>query len=554
MRLFLACIFFAGCSQPNSVDQIEETKNNEKQVSPWFEDVATEVGIDYSYFSGDTGDFYIIEVLGGGAALFDSDNDGDLDLYVVQGNALVGELRSDLQNVLYENDGSGHFKNITEGSGANDIKYGFGVTTADYDNDGFVDIYVTNYGQNILLKNNGDNTFEDVTNFAGVGDPAFSTCASFGDLDLDGDLDLYVSNYLIWSPEIAAECFSVQNTRDYCKPMKYLPARDSLYFNNGDGTFTDVSDTSGIREKSSIGFAVTISDMNNDNYPDILVANDGMEDWLWINQKDGSFQEEAMLFGCAVDDSGLLKSSMGMELFDVDYDGDQDLLITTIVNESDSFFLNEEGIFVDATSRFGLAAETRPYTRWGIAVVDFDNDGSVEIYESTGRVNLQDFIWNDEDELAEPNLFLQLNEAGRFESVEPQGGVTEPIIRTAHGVASGDINNDGGVDLIVVNKDSSINLLMNIVEDRGNWILLDIRNSSGSPAIGAKVVVTLQNATKVTKHVRTAHGYASASDPRIHVGLGNEESVQSVEVFWNGQSVISLNELRAGKVHSIIIN
>jgi hypothetical protein len=159
-----------------------------------------------------------------------------------------------------------------------------------------------------------------------------------------------------------------------------------------------------------------------------------------------------------------------------------------------------------------------------------------------------------EDELAEPNLFLQLNEAGRFESIKPQGGVTEPIIRTAHGVASGDINNDGGVDLIVVNKDSSMNILMNIVEDRGNWILLDIRNSSGSPAIGAKVVVTLQNATKVTKHVRTAHGYASASDPRIHVGLGNEESVQSVEVFWNGQSVISLNELRAGKVHSIIIN
>ena len=542
---FLFFSLFLGCSEPQE-DQKKIAST--KKAAPWFENVANEVGIDHTFYSGDVGNYYIIETMGGGAALFDFDNDGDLDLYITQGNVLEGRLRSSLQNKLYENVG-GEFeeRGVVDGT-----QYSIGVTTGDYNNDGFVDLYITNFGRNTLLKNKGDGSFEDVTEIAGVGESAFSACAEFSDLDLDGDLDLFVTNYLDWTPETEKECFSEQNRRDYCNPSSYVaPIPDTLYFNNGDGTFSNVSQQSGIASIAGTGLGLAIATIDGDHLPDIFVANDGMPDRLWINQGNGTFKESAMLLGCAVDDSGKEKASMGVELMDADQDGDLDLLVTTLFKETDSFYLNDGGIFVDATARWGLAADTRTYTRWGIAVEDFDNDGLDDLYEATGRVRWQADNWSESDWLAEPNLLFTQEKLGRFSLVDSEGGVSSPLVKSAHGVSSGDIDGDGGVDLIVVNKDATVDVLKNVVQNRGNWIVLDVRNKHSSPALGAVVKVTLTAGTVVTKHVRSGHGYASASDPRIHLGLGDEAEVASVSVQWPDGSTKIIESLEAGSIYII---
>ena len=539
-------VVVTGCSD-SEIEQAVSVQDSKS--APWFEEVSNTIGVDHTYFSGAKGDYNIIETMGGGAALFDFDNDGDLDLYITQGNNLQGALLATLQNKLYENvHGSFEERTIID-----DSRYSIGVTSGDYNNDGFVDLYITNFGRNTLLKNNGDGSFEDVTVIAGVGEGAFSACAEFADLDLDGDLDLFVTNYLDWTPETEKACFSEQNRRDYCNPSSYdAPVADTLYFNNGDGTFTNVSEQSGIALIAGTGLGLAIAPMNDDNLPDIFVANDGMPDRLWINEGDGTFTESAMLFGCAVDDSGKEKASMGVALKDVDQDGDLDLFVTTLFKETDSFYRNEGGMFVDATARWGLAADTRTYTRWGIAVEDFNNDGLVDLYEATGRVRWQADTWADSDWLAEPNLLFTQQKSGRFSLVDSAGGVSSPLIKSSHGVAAGDIDGDGGIDLIVVNKDATVDVLRNVVLNRGNWVLLDVRNEFGSPALGAIANVTFADGTVVTEHVRAAHGYASASDPRIHLGVGKATEITSVFVQWPNGSTKTIESLKVGSTHRIM--
>ena len=518
-------------------------------VEPWLEDVREQVGIDHTYFSGDTGQFYIIETMGGGAALFDHDGDGDLDLYLTQGNTLDGAPDANLRNRLFEQNDDGMFVDRTGASGTGDPRYGVGVTTGDYDDDGHVDLYVTNLGRNTLYRNLGDGTFLDVTETAGVGGDAFSACAEFADIDLDGDLDLFVTNYLDWTTATEKPCYSEQNRRDYCNPASYdAPIADVLYRNEGDGTFVDISEASGIAAVPGTGLGVAIACIDGDDWPDIIVGNDGMDDRLWINQGDGTFIERGMELGCAVDNSGTPKASMGVELFDVDDDGDLDLLVTTLFRETDSFFLNENGVFVDATARYGLAADTRSFTRWGLSSVDLDNDGVEELYEATGRVRWQSDTWSDDDWLAEPNLLFTRNDRGRYVLV-PDAGTATPIIATAHGVASGDLDGDGGMDLVVVNKDAQVNVLHNVVASRGNSVVLDVRTATGAPAIGARVEIRLQDGRTITRTVRSGRGYASASDPRIHVGVGEADDVAAVTVRWPNGATASFDALPAGTVH-----
>ena len=518
-------------------------------MEPWLEDVREQVGIDHTYFSGDTGQFYIIETMGGGAALFDHDGDGDLDLYLTQGNSLDGAPDATLRNRLFEQNDDGMFVDRTGASGTGDPRYGVGVTTGDYDDDGHVDLYVTNLGRNTLYRNLGDGTFLDVTETAGVGGDAFSACAEFADIDLDGDLDLFVTNYLDWTTATEKPCYSEQNRRDYCNPASYdAPIADVLYRNEGDGTFVDISEASGIAAVPGTGLGVAIACIDGDDWPDIIVGNDGMDDRLWINQGDGTFIERGMELGCAVDNSGTPKASMGVELFDVDDDGDLDLLVTTLFRETDSFFLNENGVFVDATARYGLAADTRSFTRWGLSSVDLDNDGVEELYEATGRVRWQSDTWSDDDWLAEPNLLFTRNDRGRYVLV-PDAGTATPIIATAHGVASGDLDEDGGMDLVVVNKDAQVNVLHNVVANRGNAVVLDVRAATGAPAIGARVEIRLQDGRTVTRTVRSGPGYATASDPRNHVGVGQPDDVAAVTVRWPNGATASFDALPAGTVH-----
>ena len=493
---------------------------------PWFEDAAKEWGVDFTYQNGAEGNFHIKEVTGGGAALFDYDNDGDLDLYIVQGSAVEG-------NALFENV-DGTFVNRSQSSGADDNGYGIGVATGDYDNDGDVDLYVTNIGVNALLRNDGNGKFTDVTTFSGTEDEGFSACSAFGDLDGDGDLDLVVTKYLDVELITDRECLDARSQRTYCNPTIYdAPMHDSLFINNGDGTFTDATESSGLASVKGTGLGVFISDLTGDALPDIFIANDAMPDRLWVNQGDGTFIDEAMHRNIATDDSGMAKAGMGATPVDFDQDGDFDVFVTNIYGESDSFYKNEGDFFQDITRRTGLSAETRTYTRWGIAFIDFNNDGLLDLYETTGGVVSGPNSYSDDDPLAEPNLLFVQGEKGRFSKVIPQGGTRELLIGSSHGVASGDIDGDGGIDLVVVNSNKPVNILKNVLTDRGNWIAYTLLNKHGAPAIGATMEVVLNNGKSLFSQVQTSLGYASSHSPTLHFGIG-KHAIEKVVITWKG--------------------
>ena len=510
----------ASCSK-----EVEETPVA-PTPQPWFEDAAKEWGVDFTYQNGAEGNFHIKEVTGGGAALFDYDNDSDLDLYVVQGSAVEG-------NALFENV-DGTFVNRSQSSGADDNGYGIGVATGDYDNDGDVDLYVTNIGVNALLRNDGNGKFTDVTTFSGTEDEGFSACSAFGDLDGDGDLDLVVTKYLDVELITDRECLDARSQRTYCNPTIYdAPMHDSLFINNGDGTFTDATESSGLASVKGTGLGVFISDLTGDALPDIFIANDAMPDRLWVNQGDGTFIDEAMHRNIATDDSGMAKAGMGATPVDFDQDGDFDVFVTNIYGESDSFYKNEGDFFQDITRRTGLSAETRTYTRWGIAFIDFNNDGLLDLYETTGGVVSGPNSYSDDDPLAEPNLLFVQGENGRFSKVIPQGGTRDLLIGSSHGVASGDIDGDGGIDLVVVNSNKPVNILKNVLTDRGNWIAYTLLNKHGAPAIGATMEVVLNNGKSLFSQVQTSLGYASSHSPTLHFGIG-KHAIEKVVITWKG--------------------
>ncbi len=535
--LCIPCLLFA-CS-----DSQEPTQEVDQINQPWFEDVAKEWGVDFTYQNGAEGNFQIKEVTGGGAALFDYDNDGDVDLYIVQGTGVEG-------NALFENVDS-KFVNRSKGSGADDKGYGIGVTTGDYDNDGDVDLYVTNIGVNALLRNDGNGKFTDVTTFSGTEDEGFSACSAFGDLDGDGDLDLVVTKYLDVELITDRECLNARSQRTYCNPTIYhAPMHDSLFVNNGDGTFTDATESSGFSKLKGTGLGVFISDLTSDNLPDIFIANDAMPDRLWVNQGNGTFVDEAMSRNIAMDDSGVAKAGMGATPVDIDQDGDFDILVANIYGETDSFYRNDGDYFIDITRRSGLSAETRAYTRWGIAFVDFNNDGLLDLYETTGGVVSGPNSYSSEDPLAEPNLLFEQIENGRFISVTPQGGTIDLLIGSSHGVASGDIDGDGGVDLVVVNSNKPVTILRNVVPNRGNWIAFRVLDKNGTDAVGAQVELLLDDSSSFHSQVQTARGYASAHDPRVHFGLANLMP-KRVRIVWPDGRKTTIESPQIGTVHTV---
>ena len=517
----LPCAVLSGCSAP---PEIETT---------WFEEEARTRGIDFVHRSGFTGRPLLPEITGSGVALADLDGDGDLDAYLVQAGSLWdGQAEAERTgNRLFLNDGTGRFEEA-ESHGARDTGYGMGVAAGDYDNDGDVDLYVTNVGPNVLLRNHGNAVFEDVSAQAGVADAGWSTSAAFLDLDGDGDLDLVHANYINWSRETEMDCY-LGSLLTYCPPLAYnSPTADRLYRNNGDGTFTDRTTGSGLNQAFGNGFGLVGADFDANGLTDFAIANDMTVDHLWLNQGGLVFEERGHLWGSAVDEHGVAKAGMGIAAADIDDDGDSDFMVVNLQGQTDSFFRNEGGFFRDATAELGLGATGR-YTRWGIAVVDFDNDGRLDLYEANGMVGTETL---DEQptqlEFDEPNVLFRGTADGRFEEVMPRGAVQPPLVHTSRGLAVGDVDGDGGLDLLIANRDAPPYLLMNRVSARGNWLRFRaVLGKPGRDAHGA-TVSALVDGKRIYRDVRPEGSYLSASDPGVHFGLGGTSMASDVQVVW----------------------
>jgi len=518
---------------PAEQDPASDATSSASTGTPWFREVSDEIGVDFVHVSGvDPDELLFPEIIAGGAALLDIDRDGDLDIYLVQS----GSLRDDGEqpaNRLYRNDGPGVFTDITASSNAGGSGYGIGVAAGDYDNDGLTDLYVTNIGPDTMLRNRGDGTFEDTTIATNTGDAEWGTSAAFLDYDADGHLDLFITRYVDWRRAFEIRCTTAAGQADYCSPNSYeAPMTDVLYRNNGDGTFSDVSVDAGIVARRGNGLGVVCGDFTNDGRIDIFVANDQMENHLWRNNGDGTFTDVAVDMGCAVDAHGEPKAGMGTLAEDVDDDDDLDLLVVNLRAQADSFFRNEGRYFIDDTAAVGLAAVSRPFTRFGVGWLDFNNDGHLDLFQANGRVTvITEAAPRSDDPYAEPNVLLAGNADGRFTFVKPESGVSASLIHTSRAAAFGDLDDDGGIDIVIVNKDGPAYVLHNIVEQRGHWIRFDVRDANDRPALGAEVRVHAGDRV-FRRDVKSAYSYCAANDPRVHIGLGDRASVDHVDIRW----------------------
>ena len=534
--------------------QPQNTETSVNQV--WFHEEATQRGITYHHQSGFKDRPYLPEITGGGVALIDVDADNDLDLYFIQsGWHLADPEGSDslsaLPNELFINDGLANFSKAQNAGEIGNTGYGMGATVGDYDNDGDPDIYVTNYGDNALLQNDGKGRFKDVTLEAGLSEPSWSTASTFIDIDTDGDLDLFVVNYLHWQVATELDCYS-RGVLTYCLPTNYqAPAMDSLYENNGDGTFTEITVQSGIHKAFGNGLGVVAADFNGDARPDLFVANDTMVNQLWINEGNNQFTDRAFEWGCAVDNHGIEKAGMGVDTADIDNDLDFDVLVVNFEGQTDSVFMNQNTYFRDETSRLGLGSGTRQFTRFGIALADFDNDGLLDLMEANGKVDGDPT--NPVDEFAEPNSLYKGTSTGagfKFVGIATSDGTADPLKHTSRALAVGDLNRDGRLDAVVVNRDAEPYLLINETEPSANWIRFRVMNGHGSHAIGATVSLTVGETRRIST-VKVSASYLSAFDPVVHFGLGNEEEALGVVVRWPTGEVRELGNLTSNQTISV---
>jgi hypothetical protein len=542
-----------------------------------FRDGSGAAGLDFVHFNGMSQEFYLVENLGGGAALFDYDNDGDLDLYLVQGRMLgEGKTLADarfppkpgvpLTGRLYRNDltlGTDgrpqvHFTDVTQASGIKADGYGMGVTAGDYDNDGHVDLFLTNLGSTQLWHNNGDGTFSDATAKAGLGGGQLSISAAFVDYDRDGWLDLYVAEYVDFTTANNKPCHAPSSARDYCSPKVYEPLPDRLYHNQGDGTFADVSASSRIAQSKGTGLGVVAADFTGDGWTDIYVANDGMANFLWVNQRDGTFRDDGLLSGTAVNAAGMAEASMGVDAGDLDDDGDLDLFMTHLAGETNTVYLNDgQGWFEDRTAASGLGGPSKSMTAFGTGFLDYDNDSDLDVFVANGAVNIILSLVKASDPypLHQPNQLFANRGDGNFADVSAESGAVFALSEVSRGVAFGDIDNDGDMDLVVANNNGPARLMLNQVGNRTAWLGLRLVSTQGRDALGAWVEIQREGASSLWRRVHTDGSYASAADPRLLVGLGAQSKVTGVSVRWpSGRqedfpapTLRHYNELREGQ-------
>ncbi len=531
--LSVSLALLAGCDPTNG------TKG--RPAGPLLTDITDESGLDFVHDAGVDSGYFMPESIGSGGAFLDYDNDGNLDIYLVNGarRGTNDPDRPSPRNRLFRQVHDGAFLDVTETSGLGDAGYGMGVAVGDIDNDGDVDVYITNFGPDALYRNNGDGTFSDISDAAGISNPEWGTSAVFFDYDLDGFLDIYVANYLALDTTVS--CSDEAGRRDYCGPGAFLGVPDVLYHNNGDGTFTDVSVASGVARGSSKGLGVVSADLDGDLYPDVYVANDGEANHLWLNQRDGTFRDHALRLGAALNGFGIAEAGMGIALNDVDNDADLDLFVTHLRAESNTLYRNTgDAGFFDETAPAGLAGPSLPYTGFGTGFFDYDHDGDLDLAVANGRVIRGPLLTGEGrgaerpgywDDYAEPNLLFENDGNGRFSDVSDRAPALSRYVENSRGLAFGDVDNDGDIDLLVTNGGGRARLIRNDRE-QGHWLMIRaVDPALRRDAIGATITVVVGE-KRLQRLIAPGYSFLSSNDPRAHFGLGAAARVDRIIVRW----------------------
>ena len=506
---------------------------------PLFDDGTRAAGIDFMHINGMTGARFLVEIMGPGVALFDWDGDGDLDAYLVQGgpfDAGASTRRGDrlLRNDLIES-GSLRMVDVTDASGLTAYGYGMGVAVGDIDGDGRPDLYLTNFGANQLWLLQASGPYVDHTETSGAGDPRWSTSAAFVDIDRDGDLDLFVGNYLDYSLAAHKPCYSAAGVEDYCSPLSYDPVPNRLLRNRGHGVFDDISAASGTAAAYGGALGVVVTDVNADGWPDLYVANDGRPNQLWINRRDGRFTDEALLSGTSVNGLGMAEASMGVDAGDFDGDGDDDLFVTHLDQETNTLYRNiGGGFFEDITFESGAGFPSRGFTGFGTAFLDVDNDGWLDLFIANGGVRIDEAQARAGDRLPlrQRNQLLRNDGGSGFEDWSDAGGPALKALEVSRGVAVGDIDNDGDTDVLIANNHGPSRLLLNRRGQQNLWLGLRLLDAQGREAVGARVGCQLQSGVWLWRSARVAASYLSSADPRVLFGLGSAGRVRRVRVQW----------------------
>ncbi len=524
---------------------------------PWFTEVAAEAGLDFVHHNGMSGQSYFSEMMGPGVALVDVDDDGDLDVYLVQGNDLKpasadgGE--APLYDRLFRNDtalgADGRtrlrFVDITEDSGLRARGYGMGVATGDYDNDGRVDLYLTNFGANELWRNLGTDAqgrtrFAEVSQQAAADDRRWSVSASFADLDRDGWLDLAVANYVDFALAIHKPCRSYTGAPDYCSPLAYAPVPDRLLRNLGAGgdvgaRFERAESKAGLDKTFGAGLGVLSRDFDGDGWLDLYVANDQSANQMWINRRDFTFVNGALLAGTAVNAEGRPEAGMGVAAGDVDGDGDTDLIVSHLDRETNTLYINDGGgFFEDLTQKSGMARASWDVTGFGLAWLDVDNDGDLDLAVANGAVKRLEHLVRAKDPfpLHQPNQLFENLGDGRFADISRRAGAAFALSEVSRGLAVGDVDNDGDADLLLGNNNGPVRLLLNGVGQDAPWLGLRLLTVDGRDALGARVTLERGTAPSMVRQAHSDGSYASASDPRVLFGLADSPPLSGLWVTW----------------------